>query len=68
MSITREQVESRLLETLQADDGAGSDLPTGDYDSEGKQLEVLETGPFGAAIDIGQLTSEVMRLIEEAGA
>ena len=61
MPITRETIENRLTETLQAEDGAGSDLSTGERN--GEWLEVLEYG----AIDIEHLASEVIHMIEEAG-
>lgn len=62
----REEITKRLLDTLTDACGAGSDLPTGDYNEP--FLEVLATGPFGAGIDIEHLTSEIEALIEEATA
>lgn len=69
MSITRETIAARLTETLQADDGAGSDLPTGDLDRCGEWLEVLaERGGYPVGnIDIQHLASDVIDLIERAG-
>ena len=60
MSITHESVVSMLVETLEAVDGAGSDLDIGDH--FGEWLEVRGN------LDLHHLASDIMLLVDQAKA
>lgn len=62
-SITREDIEARLLETLQAEDGAGSAMRVSDYNEPWLELDLNHEN----SIDIHHLASDIIQMIEDAG-
>jgi len=54
----REELIDMLVETLTAEDGAGADLPPGEYDELDERLWLQG---YQGSLDVGQLANVILR-------